>query len=134
MAVGTAALKPGFDLIVSDGRRYYVYLPSLLCDGDLDFSNQIREHWGPDFSPTLLTHHTERGLIPDKYPIGVALSLLPTFLVARLFGGDGYGLHYQLLILAQIIAMGLAIMMLSDRMSTRVFGFIIIFASRSWPM
>src|SRR4051812_8274756 len=61
-----------FNLVTSDGRFYYAYLPSLLIDGDLDFTNQIREHWGPEFSPALLESRTERGFVRNKYPIGLA--------------------------------------------------------------
>ena len=48
LAVAAVSFKKDFDLVVSDARCYYVYLPSLVIDGDLDFSNQIREHRGGD--------------------------------------------------------------------------------------
>src|SRR6516165_1047233 len=68
------------DLVVSDGRFYYVYLSSFVIDGDLDFRNQIIEHWGPDFRPEFLEDRTPSGHITNIYPIGLALTILPGFL------------------------------------------------------
>ena len=46
MAFGRAILRDQrFDLPMSDGRYYYAYLPSVVIDGDLDFANQVLEHW-----------------------------------------------------------------------------------------
>lgn len=111
MGIGKAiVLNQEFNLIVSDGRFYYAYLPSLVIDRDLDFSNQISEHWDVDFSPTLLDNQTSTGLIHNQYPIGVALTLLPAFFLGHtlallsggLFALDGYSLPYQLACLAMI--------------------------------
>jgi hypothetical protein len=103
MATGKAYVQQQrFDLAVSDGRYYYVYLPSLFADGDLDFSNQIQQHWGPDYSPGLLEERTPIGLVRNKYPIGLALTFLPAFslgyLLSLLFGlpADGYAWPCQL--------------------------------------
>ena len=41
LAVAAVSFKKDFDLVVSDGRGYYVYLPALVLDGDLDFGNQM---------------------------------------------------------------------------------------------
>ncbi len=99
-----------FTLLESDGRCYYVYLPSVFLDGDLDFTNQILEHWDIDFDPRLLGNREQTGLVPNKYPTGLALTLLPAFLVGHVLtlmsGGwlppDGYSLMYQLSCLAWI--------------------------------
>lgn len=99
-----------FDLVVSDGRYYYVYLPSAVIDHDLDFGNQIQNHWGTDFRPELVETRNQRGLIHNKYPVGVALTLLPAFLLGHLValasGGlipaDGYAWPYQLACLGLI--------------------------------
>ena len=99
-----------FTLVESDGRYYYAYLPSAIIDGDLDFSNQFREHWDVDFRPALLEERTATGLIGNKYPIGMALTLLPAFLighVAALATGnslpaDGYSWPYQIACVAWI--------------------------------
>jgi hypothetical protein len=100
----------GFNLVHSDGRGYYAYLPSVLLDGDLDFTNQIEEHWDVSFSSELLEDRTETGLVQNKYPIGLALTLLPAFLVGHAIawasGGwivpDGYSWPYQVCCLAMI--------------------------------
>ena len=79
---GRAIMGP-FDFLTSDGRWYYAYLPSLVIDGDLDFRNQIREHWDKDPRPPLDVNLTDRGLVKNKYTIGVSLTLLPSFLVGH---------------------------------------------------
>ena len=85
-------------------------MPTVVVDGDLDIANQITEHWGPDFRPELLEPRTPLGLVQNKYPIGLALTLLPAFLVGHLLalasGGlipaDGYSWPYQIACLAFI--------------------------------
>ncbi len=121
------------NFITSDARGYYVYLPSLVVDGDLDFSNQIREHWGTEWNPALLLDRTERGLIRNRYPIGLALTLFPSFLAAHaatkaagLLGvsglpPDGYSLLYQLAATAVVMALGLASMAMIDDLAVRRF-------------
>ena len=99
-----------FDLTMSDGRYYYAHLASVVIDGDLDFSNQIREHWEQEFSQKLSQDRTEIGRVRNKYPIGLALTLLPAFwlghLIALLSGGwipaNGYSWPYQLACLAMV--------------------------------
>ena len=115
LAVATAAgkattLSQRFDLAVSDGRYYYAYLPSVVIDGDLDFTNQIAEHWGPDFRPELLADRTPIGRVRNKFPIGLALTLSPGFLLGHLVAliswgavpADGYSWPYQIACLAMI--------------------------------
>jgi len=106
VVVRAVAMDREVNVIISDGRYYYAYLPSLVVDGDLDFSNQIREHWETEWNPALLLDRTERGLVRNQYPIGLALTLFPSFLAAHaatkasaLGGGaplapDGYSLLY----------------------------------------
>ena len=108
-----------FELIVSDGRWSYAYLSSIIVDGDVDFTNQMREHWGADFHSGLLEHRTPSGMVSNQYPIGMALTLLPPFLVAHgaslaihpisgssWFVADGYNSLYQVACLAWIIFLG----------------------------
>ena len=134
LALGTQALRAAaqqkpFDFVVSDGRGYYVYLPALLIEGTLDFTNQYRRHWGPDFRPALLTDRTARGFAKNKYPGGVALTLLPSFLPAHglsrllfattgeaCWSPDGYGLVYQLLNLAYVMVLGWFSLVMADRL------------------
>src|SRR5690606_22701025 len=83
LAILAVLAKGSLNFVVSDGRGYYVYLPSLILDGDLDFSNQIKDHWDVDFSEGLLVPNTATGKIGNKYPIGTALTLAPAFLTCH---------------------------------------------------
>jgi hypothetical protein len=135
LAVAAVLGKKEFDFVVSDGRGYYVYLSSLVVDGDLDFANQMREHWGSDPIPPLEDHRTPRGLVRNKYPIGLALTLAPPFLTAHaaalachaLTGADwcaphGYSVPYQLANLLFLLALAVWSMVLTDRLLTEAFG------------
>jgi hypothetical protein len=127
MALGKAiVLGQRFDLAVSDGRYYYAYLPSVVVDGDVDIANQVLEHWGPDFRAELLENRTETGSVRNKYPIGLALTLLPGFLIGHviaLFSGgsipaDGYTWPYQLACLAIIELLVWRTLVQVDRLMT----------------
>ncbi len=137
-ARGTSG-NPGHEsinFIVSDGRGYYVFLPAIVIDGTLDFSNQIRRHWGDDFDPALLARGTERGYVKSRYMIGMALTLSPAFLAAHAvargtarctndprFTPDGYSTIYQVSVFVLILAVGWATMLLIDRLLIVHFGF-----------
>lgn len=135
LAVGMAAskailLKQRFSLVVSDGRYYYAYLPSVLIDGDLDFSNQIAENWGTDFRSHLLDDRTSTGAVQNKYPIGLALTLLPGFVLGHVvsmlsFGfipADGYSWPYQVCCLAIVELLVWRMLVRVDRLLTERFG------------
>ncbi len=131
-----AHLRGKFDFILSDARGYYAYLPSVVFDHDLDFSNQIRPDWLHDKGALQLYPRTERGYVKDKYPIGFALTLLSPFLAAQtisrlllaftgspLFLDDGgYAVVYQFLNLVFILGLGLLTMILIDRVLVLHFG------------
>ncbi len=123
-----------FTLIGVDGHYYYVYLPALLLDGSLDISTRIRNHWGHDFKPELLADRTERGYVRNKYPIGLALTLLPAFLLGHVlsiglyaltgsphFLPNGYTLVYQLVNFSWITVLGLASLVLVDALLIKRF-------------
>jgi hypothetical protein len=116
-----------FNFIHADGRAYYVYLPSLILDGDLDFRNQM-DHWRIGFSPLNPGHRTPTGFVFNKYPIGLSLSLLPAFLLGHLLGAaihaltgspfaalDGFSVPYQCACLVAILAYGVATLGIADR-------------------
>lgn len=134
LAVLSVSFKKDFNFVVSDGRFYYVYLPSLVVDGDLDFTNQVREHWDGDYHPPLEQHRTPRGRVANKYPVGLALTLAPSFLAAHaiahachaLTGAgwclpNGYTLPYQLLNLLWLLTLAVASMRCVDRLLTEAF-------------
>ncbi len=128
LSLVAVSFKPVCTLIVSDGRSYYVYLPSLFIDGDLDFGNQISEHWDVDFRPEILQDRTPIGLVRNRYPIGFSLTLVPGFVAAHALSHvayaltgldharpDGYSILYQLVCLAQILFLGLLSFVAVDR-------------------
>ena len=119
-------------IIVSDARWYYVYLPSLVIDGDWDFTNQITARWDIENTPALLEDRTARGVVRNQFPIGLALTLAPSFVTAHLltrvvhlatrsvwFAPDGYSLLYQLLCVGTVMALGLASMIMTDALLLR---------------
>jgi hypothetical protein len=69
-------------LFVSDGFGYYIYLPSLVIDGDLDLTNQIArqpvqvDHW--TFAPV-----ADTGRPGNIFQVGPAVLWLPFFLAAH---------------------------------------------------
>jgi hypothetical protein len=124
-----ARLRGELNFILSDGGGYYAYLPSVVFDLDLDLSNQIRPGWTTRQSPLRMDKCTELGYVKNKYPIGFALTLLPSFLISHwlsqllwimtgspLFLDDGgYSLVYQLLNLGAILGFGYLTMVLIDQ-------------------
>lgn len=69
-----------------DDSYYYFWLPSVVIDHDVDFTNQLRESDTLDAGvrdAALAGPRTRTGLIPNKYPPGWALGSLPFFLVAH---------------------------------------------------
>ncbi|HVU24465.1 MAG TPA: glycosyltransferase family 39 protein [Opitutus sp.] len=76
----------------SDDTFYYSWLPTVVIDHDLDFSNQLA-HGGtidPALRDRLLAQpRTATGLLPVKYPPGWAIGSLPFFLFARLLAPAG---------------------------------------------
>jgi len=121
--------------ILSDGRYYWCYLPTVVIDHDLDIENQVREHFPERVHQGILSVRTPRGYAALKYPIGEALTLAPAFLVAHGLAGflhpltgwtwlkpDGYSFVYQILGLAWILTLGGLSMILLDRWLTRILG------------
>ena len=75
-----------------DDSFYYFWLPSVVIDGDVDFSNQLEQCRSIDATmreqaPTL--PRTSLGLLENKYPPGWALANLPFFLVAHALAPPG---------------------------------------------
>ena len=74
-----------------DDSFYYFWLPSVVIDHDLDFTNQLADsgafneeirHYALSQPPT------PSGLMPNKYPPGWALGSLPFFLLAHAFAPE----------------------------------------------
>jgi hypothetical protein len=107
----------------ADAAYYYAYLPSLVLDGDLDFTNQYRVtqnwyHLGP----------TPLGRPGNVFGVGPAVFALPAFVVghglARLTGAraDGFSGWETTLVLWTSIAMSLGAMLLAARLAGRWVG------------
>jgi len=130
----TLALAREDGLLRGDSRRYYVYLPSLLLDHDLDFSNDFALVYGQDpetadFSELGLT---DTGLLGNVAPVGCAIFWAPFFLVALVFqaaaavfgwgpGWHGYGYLAQASALIAGIFYGGAATWLTARILDRWF-------------
>ncbi len=103
-------------LIVSDGKLYYSWARSLVVDRDLDFENDYRLLSPPDPLPAELARpRTPRGLVVNKYPVGLAILELPATAFAHLIASatgawpaDGVSLPYQVAVAAALA--GLALM------------------------
>ena len=102
-------------LLGGDGFGYYVYLPSLVLDRDLDFTNQS-DALGAGGS-VLPAGRTPTGLRTNLWPAGPALLWLPFFLLAHglalvlnAFGAgirlDGCGYWHQSFVIAGNIVYG----------------------------
>lgn len=72
-----------------DDSYYYFWLPSVIIDHDVDFSNQLTQSrtMDPGMSDLALAQpRTATGVIANKYPPGWALGSLPFFLAAHVAG------------------------------------------------
>lgn len=101
-------VRPDGSFLGSDGTQYYAYLPSILLDGDLDFSDDFTRLMAgePEKLAYFLENRTPRGLVFNTWSIGPAILWTPIFLLihgflhmVRLLGVpvavDGYGHAYQ---------------------------------------
>ena len=111
--VGAHGFDRGFNWppVRSDGEGYYAYLPVVIVHRTTDLAAV-----GPHFGGTIprwtgIIRNEDTGRFSDIYPVGVALLLLPFFLVAHAavaitgsFSPDGYSLPYQVAVLVAAIA------------------------------
>ena len=110
------------DFAVSDAIGYYAYLPSLVIDRDLQFENQLQAQRQTD------AEYVE-SLRRNRWPIGVALSVMPAFLLAHgtsLFlyhwtgiaavEPHGYSLLYFIFCVAWAMSIGMLGLILVDRL------------------
>jgi len=122
-----------------DDNWYYAYLPSTIIDNDLDFENQINEGFGTTVRPQaqkLLGEkfRTETGLVPNKYPAGFAITLVPSFVTAHFFSlilfkltqspffyPNGYSVLYILFCVLQIALMAFLMFALFAKAAADIF-------------
>lgn len=130
-ALGAKAMHNGepASFLVNDAPGYYAYLPSVLLDHDLDFHNQIENQFhgqantvGPSY-------------LKPRWPIGVALTLLPAYLAAQgaswglyaatgsaHFTPNGYSLLYEPVCFAWVLLLSWGTMVLADRILRQRFA------------
>lgn len=75
--------RSGGELINGDAKGYYSWLRSVAIDHDVDFRNDFALIYPPE-TPPPIPGLTPKGLVPDKYPVGVALLEVPGFVVGHL--------------------------------------------------
>ena len=127
------------DFAVSDAIGYYAYLPSIVIDHDLRFGNQIENEFRGDV-PAEIRDQMEKtgwpvGAARNRFPVGIALSVAPGFLVAHAlsvplfaitgtdaFRPDGYSLLYVALVAANAMAVGVLGMLAADRLLVERFN------------
>jgi hypothetical protein len=118
-------------LFVSDGFGYYIYLPSVFIDHDLDLSNQITrvpyEGQKPFFRVA-----TETGRCTNQFPAGSAALWSPFFLAADVSAAllavlgvpverTGFGYWYELPVYLGSAAFGLVALALTLRSLRQMF-------------
>jgi hypothetical protein len=92
--------------IRSDGVSYYQYLPAWIADGDPTFETEARDCcWGYNIDqPVGIHRRPETGRYLAVHPIGVAVLMLPFFLLAHALTWwsnlprDGFSLYYQYIV------------------------------------
>jgi hypothetical protein len=134
--LGATLVAPREDgrLLRGDSRRYFVYLPSLILDHDLDFGNDALLLQGLDPATVDLAsvERTPTGLFGNVAPVGCAIFWAPFFLLglalqgaAAVFGwasaGDGYGYLPQASVLVAGIFYGGASAWVTARILDRWF-------------
>jgi hypothetical protein len=116
-------------LLGADGFGYFVYLPSVIIDHDLDLTNQyatLLPH-----GPIPSTERTSTGLLANPWPVGAALLWLPFFLLAHVLAIglhglgagirlDGCGYWYQTFVIAGNIGYGGAALLMAYGVARRV--------------
>lgn len=116
-------------LIGSDGVGYYMYVRSMVIDGDVDFANEYAFLY-PERDVSSL--RTATGLTANQFAVGPALLWLPFFVAAHWaalalnalgvpIATDGYGYLYQAAVCVGSIVYGAGAMVLMHRTARRLF-------------
>lgn len=119
-------------LFVSDGFGYYIYLPSLIIDGDLDLSNQL-SRLPYEGEKRFFKVSEETGLHTNQFPVGSAILWSPFFLAAdaavltlRSTGAaiprNGFGFAYELPVYVGSFLYGLAAIWMIRLILRRLFS------------
>ena len=119
------------DFANSDGKYYYAYIASAFIAGNLS-PDTMEEHWG--YHPTPTEDRDAFGRLKNIYPIGVSLSIIPSFTAAHVaslaihavtksqwFVPDGYSVLYQLFNFAWVMFLSWATFVMLDSLMVRYF-------------
>ena len=68
---------------MSDGLQYYAYIYSPIVDGDLDFTNEFKEHNPRKHFVPNTEYKTPTGLVHNSHAVGSALMNAPFFLIGH---------------------------------------------------
>jgi len=115
------------DFIMNDAEGYYIYLPALLIHHDLDFRKEILHHQYASHLADTKSFLRRDGSSMNRWPIGVALTVSPAFLLAHAVSTlvyahtldltylpDGYTIIYQAFCATFAMALGLVAMLCAD--------------------
>jgi len=109
VTVFAVRLREDKRIIIGDANGYYAWARSVLLDHDIDFRNDYQLLFPPVQMPSEAKVLTPRGLVVNKYPVGVAILEVPGLLVghavATLAGypADGASLPYQISVIWSMI-------------------------------
>jgi hypothetical protein len=118
-------------LFVSDGFGYYIYLPSVVIDRDLDLSNQL-QRLPAEGSKAYFAVSPVTGRAVNSFAIGCAVLWLPFFLLAHLavsglallgapVATNGFGFPYELPVYVGSFLYGLLGVYLTGKLLARLY-------------
>jgi len=124
--IGRIGTGKSHRLFTSDGFCYYAYLPSLILDGDLEFSNQF-DAFPEERRDRLEEVTTATGHRANFFSVGPAFLWLPFFLLGHLAAwlsghrGNGFGLLYELPTYGGSLAWAILGIFLAERAGRQLF-------------
>jgi hypothetical protein len=99
-------------LIWCDGKTYYIWARSILFDRDIDFRNDYQLMFAPDTVPAEYSPTTPKGLLNNKYPVGIAILETPGLLLGSVIAryvvhapSDGVSPPYQYAVTWSLLAL-----------------------------
>ncbi|MCX6842256.1 MAG: hypothetical protein NTX53_08250 [candidate division WOR-3 bacterium] len=109
VTVFATKLREDKRIIIGDANGYYAWARSVLLDHDIDFRNDYQLLYPPVQMPSYATVLTPRGLVANKYPVGIAIIEVPGLLLGHAVAllsrspADGASLPYQISVIWSLI-------------------------------
>jgi len=121
------------DFVVSDAEGYWVYMPSIVLDGNMDFRREL--FWHARVHPIDLGQFPETPMgLRNHWPTGVSVTLAPAFLTAHVLAltlhpftdspvvvPNGYSIIYQFCCLSLVMLLGWLTLVAADDVLTSHF-------------